>query len=1015
MPSQPLKPEAADLDALAAAMPEIAASDDIDALVHELARLMLERRADVRGYAPGAQYRVGVRVWFGEQVADVVAVRQQYNPQQGSFSVVDLRLPAESDFRRVVAGVAGAPAITPSAAVDEDAVAALVAAVGPVLREAVLGDARLGSRFDVGVSSAVPVSATSAPRLSLRSSGLFSDGVLVAHLDQVQADQVTLGAAVDAYLPELASLWSRACEGGSGWGSAETWRLFVAPVLRLLGWSTEPAGSAEPARSVDPVAPGHGYVLAPDPICSRAGASDLSGSASGDVPRILVMPQPWMLPVGCSEPAMLEGCPTTELVGSLGVDDVQWGIVTNGRQWRLYRSSQGDPDIGCAAAEYYDVDLTGILGLVRPDEALRATQRYDLTVWWALFGSAAYVATAGRPALTTTLKRASAAYARRITTLLREQLLTAVLPEIAGGFVTYRRERLGVETESDATLRDIMRASLGLVYRLLFVLHAESKLDLPLYHPDYRGQSLTTKLRWSLEQLDQARTLSRSMEITAQYDGLISLFRSLEHGAPRLGLPSCSGGLFSPVDPVVAFIERHRLSDRVVARTLAALGRLDGELVDYTALTARNLSAMAEGLLENSLWIVEARAGQVALVNTAGTPQVASSSSVPEYVAISVLERALEQVLATRAHDFVAAMDRVAVLRRMLEADPAASGAADVQASVAVSERTACSALLDIKVVDPAVGAGVFLVAALDVIVDGVMRILASYHRSHPWVPWAWNPVCCTIQDARSATVAGVTAQGLTVDPARLDDGSLLSMLIAGRGLYGVDLSGSAVAVAQASVEMRGFVVGAPFVSTDTHIRCGDSLTGLWLSEVADRDPTLAVIVSDLPAIVSGVASAVGNGRAALDIVAPYERLLDVMFSERYGNRGACDLVCSMGRKLLDGLRGDADMTEEQTEVVNEAARLRAEYGFMHWETAFPDVFLSPARVAQERPGFDVVVGSPPADSELGDEPLAAGAVAFAATLSSKSQGPFATLASELVRIPGGRVAFVLTPARSPH
>jgi hypothetical protein len=103
-------------------------------------------------------------------------------------------------------------------------------------------------------------------------------------------------------------------------------------------------------------------------------------------------------------------------------------------------------------------------------------------------------------------------------------------------------------------------------------------------------------------------------------------------------------------------------------------------------------------------------------------------------------------------------------------------------------------------------------------------------------------------------------------------------------------------------------------------------------------------------------------------------------------------------------------MTEAQAEVVSKAARLRAEYGFVHWETAFPDVFLSPSRVAPERPGFDVVVGSPPADSELGVEPMAAGAVAFAAALSSQPQGPFAALAGELVRVPGGRVAFVLTP-----
>ena len=154
MSSQPPKPEAADLDALATAMPEGVASDDINELVRQLARLVLERRAEVRGYAPGAQYHVGNRVRFNEQVADVVAERRQYNPQQGSFSVVDLQMPGTDSVRRVVAGIASAPAIAPSAAVDEDAVAALVAAEGTELRKALLGDARVGSLLDAGASSA---------------------------------------------------------------------------------------------------------------------------------------------------------------------------------------------------------------------------------------------------------------------------------------------------------------------------------------------------------------------------------------------------------------------------------------------------------------------------------------------------------------------------------------------------------------------------------------------------------------------------------------------------------------------------------------------------------------------------------------------------------------------------------------------------------------------------------------------------------------------------------------------
>ena len=58
----------------------------------------------------------------------------------------------------------------------------------------------------------------------------------------------------------------------------------------------------------------------------------------------------------------------------------------------------------------------------------------------------------------------------------------------------------------------------------------------------------------------------------------------------------------------------------------------------------------------------------------------------------------------------------------------------------------------------------------------------------------------------------------------------------------------------------------------------------------------------------------------------------------------------------------------------------------------------------------DLVVANTPTESELGAKPLTAGAVAFATALSSKLRGPFAALAGELVRVPGGRVAFVITP-----
>jgi len=1026
MPSHALRPAPEDLNALAAAIAGSQGALDFDVLVRRLAHLMIQRRGDVRVYSPGADYNTGDRVWFEGQVADVVDVRPQYNPRQGNFAVVDIQLPGGADTRRVVSGSESA------LGVPTDTAEELVSSAGDALREAILSDPRLLARIDVDTSFArsqptVSISNTTLPH---RSTGLLCEHIVASAVANQPSGRgatermrmppgrgagPTSSSAshaadpVAALLPRLRTLWYAASEAGNVWDVAATWRNLVVPMLRLLGWRPSGAPAIGHARRLEPDAPAGGRGL------------------STETPQVVLVPQQWALPLGCADPTMADGCPTTELVGLLETDVTpephglqntsgRWGILTNGRQWRLYRSSPGDSDVGCTATEYYEINLSAILEPVGTDGALRESQRRDLAVWRLLFGAESYLGSTVSPSTAEGLKRDSAAYARQVTQKLREVLLTAVLPEIAGGFVAYRSRHLGVEAETEATLKDIMRGSLGLVYRLLFVLHAEARYDLPLHHAEYRGQSLTTRLHWAQEQLRYGRTLSRSTDQTPIYDELVSLFRNLEHGAARMGLPSYSGGLFSPVDPVMSFIERHGLGDRVVARTLSALGTHAGQVTDYTALTPRNLAAVAEGLLENTLWVVEARAGQVALVNATGTPQASSSEPVPEYVGLSVLERALDQVLDARAGTFAAAMDRVTELRRRLHGGEVTT--TGVRAALALAERQARDALLGIKVVDPAVGAGQFLVAALDVIVDGVMRIVADYHRTHPWVPWAWNPVCLAVQQSRARLVADLARQGLRVDTSRLDDGSLLSMLIAGSGLYGVDLSAAAVATAQAGLSIRGFVVGAPFVDVASHIALGNSLLGLWLAEAAERVPAMADLLSDLPAALSAVETGDGGSSAARDVLAPYGTLLDVIVSEHYGNRGAEDLVASAGRGLLDVLRGDPDAVlppavdadRAPADILTEAARLREQHAFFHWETAFPEVFLHPSRIDLEQSGFSVVLGSPPADYELGVRPMAGGAVAFAAALASRPEGPFAALARRLVRLPGGRVAFVITP-----
>jgi hypothetical protein len=62
-------------------------------------------------------------------------------------------------------------------------------------------------------------------------------------------------------------------------------------------------------------------------------------------------------------------------------------------------------------------------------------------------------------------------------------MLAHVLPMLAGGFVAYRRQALGVQAETPSSLQEIADASLSLACTLLFIMYAEVRGLLPMDDP----------------------------------------------------------------------------------------------------------------------------------------------------------------------------------------------------------------------------------------------------------------------------------------------------------------------------------------------------------------------------------------------------------------------------------------------------------------------------------------------------------------------------------------------------
>ena len=775
-------------------------------------------------------------------------------------------------------------------------------------------------------------------------------------------------------------LWQQARQYGDAWNEAQTEEEFVKPVLGMLGWSF----------IVQPKAHSGGHASRPDYALFAGGAGreeayPYQGDDDPFYSRVLAIAEAkyWGRPLSHKDQSgrntwKVGANPSHQMVGYLVGTRVPWGILTNGRVWRLYSR-----EVSSTASEFYEVDLGDLFDALPPGGEPGDVQLDRFRRWWLFFRRDAFLPDAQGRSFVQRVHEGSATYAREISDKLKELVFDQVMPEIAGGFVGYRYHELGVREETEESLRQVYQASLSLLYKLLFLLYAEARGLLPVDNPGYREQSLTALARWAAERLDKALPLSDATHATSRYGALLALFHRVDQGDPSLGVPRYNGGLFDPASPDNQFLERHRLSDRVVARAVDILVRDAGRPVDYAYISVRNMGAIYEGLLENRLRVVDAAAGRVELVNDKGERKATGSYYTPDYIVEYIVGHTLDPILAGRDGDFRAAMDRCAGLRRRLRriSDPAKVRL--LRDQLRQAERDAREAFLGIKVCDPAMGSGHFLVNAVDHLTDGIIQRMQAYHDEHPSVPWEWNPIQRLIERVRVEILEEMARQEIVVDLDRLDDTALLTRLVMKRCIYGVDLNRMAVELAKLSLWLHSFTVGAPLSFLDHHLRWGNSLIGTGVRTVEqavkmtetgqfglfagpfagllDLTGLMTEVAEQADATLADVRQSAETFDHFQQELTPYKQVLDLWVSQYFGNEAATELLTVYGADVLPALKGEKEVPDKYRDAIQRARELWREKRFFHWDLEFPEVFVDLARRDwAENPGFDAVVGNPP-------------------------------------------------------
>ena len=483
------------------------------------------------------------------------------------------------------------------------------------------------------------------------------------------------------------------------------------------------------------------------------------------------------------------------------------------------------------------------------------------------------------------------------------------------------------------------------MYRLLFLLYAESLDLLPVHEPAYAALSLT-RLKQELADAagkdadsvnDQLKKRFTNSE-TGLWLRLTKLFEAIAEGSRPHNVPAYNGGLFTsthhaPRDgnhhaerdeygqsreaKAARFLKKHRVPDCFLARALDLLAREEDPkthelvFVNYRSLGVRQLGTIYEGLLMYHVVVPQddwergfRRPNlRVALVPSNQERKSTGSYFTPQHIVKYIVSNSVGPLLDEK---FAATTPKLREAQRWLAEKRKfeEKRAEKLRSQPPTDEQTArwmldkfepvVWELLDLKVLDPAMGSAHFLVETVDFITDRVLDFLAGFPT---------NPVQVVVdQRIRRQILEALDQQEVKINEERLTDVNLIKRLVMKRCVYGVDLNPMAVELAKVSLWLDSFTLGAPLSFLDHHLKCGNSLVGTTIADLKraahgwvfgikmeplQRATAGMEVVADLTdATLSEVTQSAETYKNAVVGVRGYRRLLDCLTAEHFGARG---------------------------------------------------------------------------------------------------------------------------------
>ncbi|MEE8423918.1 MAG: N-6 DNA methylase, partial [Thermodesulfobacteriota bacterium] len=739
------------------------------------------------------------------------------------------------------------------------------------------------------------------------------------------------------YFQKIKDVYLKEKNHVTGYNEDQLERYFIWPILEILGHRFEiQEKSDESALTPD-------YAFFESDNARREAHQRIGGAEFYKTAIAIGDAKKWNLPLDKKVKGKKKYDffnPSFQIDIYLRENDKDWGILTNGKLWRLYyRGTSQKLD------SYYEVDLETIL----ESDDLSAFRYF-----YVFFEKEALVRDETGKNFLDRVYGEGLSYSKKIGEDLQKNIYES-LRTLSQGFLSYPGNSLG---KDEAAVKLIHDNSLIYLYRLLFILYA-----------DARGMIQTKKKGHEAYDIDKIKTrvFTKKQEgqlseySTETWDRLNNLFKLIDRGSESLQLPKeeiyvppYNGGLFDIER--YPFLNEYKVGDKAIADVLEYVTMSEDEsgkdFIDYSNLEIRHLGSVYEGLLEYRLKIAETdmfvkkikkgevwesreefggdfdalpdgrkvKHGDIYLVTDKGERKATGSYYTPDYIVEYIVENTLGPVV-----------------------DKKIKG---------IPDEEKVGAILSIRVLDPAMGSGHFLVEASNYLA----RRIAEF--------------------VKPEDIGGASE----IDWARRE--------VVKKCIYGVDLNPLAMELAKLSLWLDSLEGDRPLSFLDHHIKTGNSLIGADLKNLNSHPKeaegkTAPTFISDfLDETVREKIEIFVNMHLTIMRMAE-EDIADIKAKEATYRQFESDLFRQvfvqlanlhtsywLGNKFTKeeyytALEAFRQFTHDRSkweavkeeEYFKKAQKLAEEKRFFNWELAFPDIFYGES---EENPGFDAVIGNPP-------------------------------------------------------